>query len=50
MSDPLLEEDVDGHPVDLDAVVAEPEPETWLVKASEPRWQVWREHNRRRPP
>jgi hypothetical protein len=50
MSDPLLEVDVDGHPMDVDAVVAEPAPETWLVKASEPRWQVWRDHNRRRPP
>lgn len=50
MSDPLLEVDADGHPVDLDAVVAEPAPETWLVKPSEPRWQVWRDHNRRRPP
>ncbi|MGV8850004.1 MAG: hypothetical protein ACOH16_10710 [Propionibacteriaceae bacterium] len=50
MSDPLLEVDVDGHPVDVDAVVAEPAAETWLVKSSEPRWQVWCEHNRRRPP
>ena len=50
MSDPQLEMDVDGQPVDADAVVAGPEPEAWLVKPSDPRWQVWRDHNRRRPP
>ena len=50
MSDPLLQVDADGPPVDLDAVVEEPAPETWLVKPSEPRWHVWRDHNRRRPP
>jgi hypothetical protein len=52
MSDPQLPVDADA--IDLDAVTVapeqQPEPETWLVKASDPRWQVWREHNRRRPP
>jgi hypothetical protein len=49
MSDPTLRVDVDGHPVDLDAAVSEPGRETWLVRSSPPRWQVWRDHNRRRP-
>ena len=46
MSDPLLDVDADTR----DAVVAETESETWLVKPSDHRWQVWRDHNRRRPP
>jgi hypothetical protein len=51
MSDPLLHFDVDVDPVDLAAAAAcEPEQEAWLVRLSQPRWQVWREHNRRRPP
>jgi len=52
MSDPLLHVavDVDGDTVGLDAVDPELEQETWLVKSSQPRWQVWRDHNRRRPP
>jgi hypothetical protein len=51
MSDPQLhvDVDVDADPVEA-AVVAEPEHDTWLVKPSQPRWQVWRDHNRRRPP
>jgi hypothetical protein len=52
MSDPQLHVavDVDGGTVGLDAVVPKPEQETWLVKPSQPRWEVWRDHNRRRPP
>jgi hypothetical protein len=49
MSDPLLRVDVDADPVEA-VVVAAPEQETWLVKPSQPRWQVWRDHNRRCPP
>jgi hypothetical protein len=51
MSDPLLPVDVvvDEDPVEA-VVVAPPEEDTWLVKFSQPRWQVWRDHNRRRPP
>jgi hypothetical protein len=50
MSDPQLhvDVDVDEDPVEA-VVVAAPEQETWLVKTSQPRWQVWRDHNRRRP-
>lgn len=52
MSDPLLHVavDVDGDAAGPEGVVREPEHETWLVKPSQPRWQVWRDHNRRRPP
>lgn len=51
MSDPQLhvDVDVDADPVEA-AVVVEPEQQTWLVQSSQPRWQVWRDHNRRRPP
>ena len=52
MGDPIPDVDVavDAPVVDLDAVAAEPEQSTWLVQSSPPRWQVWRDHNRRRPP
>jgi hypothetical protein len=50
MSDPQLQVDIDGDPVDAAEVATEPEQVTWLVKSSDPRWQVWRDHNRRRPP
>jgi len=51
MSDPQLpvDVDVDEDPVEAVAVAAA-EQETWLMKPSQPRWQVWRDHNRRRPP
>src|SRR5664280_1686647 len=49
MSDPQLHVEVDADLVE-GAVVAEPQQETWLMKPSQPRWQAWRDHNRRRPP
>jgi hypothetical protein len=54
MGDPVPDLDVavDAVADGLDAVLAEPGPEheAWLVKPSEPRWQVWRDRNGRRPP
>jgi hypothetical protein len=54
MGDPVPDVDVavDAAPVDLDAVVAEPEQQTWLVKSSlhvasslmgRDRWQLFAE-------
>lgn len=38
------------QPADTDAVIENDERASWQILHSEPRWQIWREHNRRRPP
>lgn len=37
------------QPVDIDAVVENDERASWQILQSEPRWDVWRDENRRRP-
>lgn len=37
------------QPANIDAVVENHEPEGWEVLRSEPRWDVWDDHHRRRP-